>query len=143
LRLFGLSGEGSILPLIVLYNLVGSRTEAAILLFGVILFIPISCKTNGDDGELVLFMAFAWIIFDNIEYSKFTVSEPKLKFEGRKFEIEGSTFVASVCKTCGVVELLAAASLYYIILTLLNNNKNVIIKKFKFRIIKLIFNLYF
>jgi len=87
----------------VLYNLVESRTEAAILLFCEILFIPISCKTNGDEGELVLFIAFAWIIFDNIEYSKFTVSEPKLKFDGRKFDIEGSTFVASDCKTCGVV----------------------------------------
>jgi len=94
----------------VLYNLVESRTEAAILLL--LLFIPISCKTNGEDGELVLFIAFAWIIFDKIEYSKFTVSEPKLKFEGRKFEIEGSTLVASVCKTWGAV---LAAAIYLLI----------------------------
>jgi len=52
-------------------------------------------------------------MFDNIEYSKFTVSEPKLKFEGRKLEMDGSTFVASDCKTCGVAELLAAAFYYY------------------------------
>jgi len=56
-----------------------------------------------------------------MEYSKFTVSEPKLKLEGRKLEMEVSTFVASDSKMCGVAELLAAAC---------NNKSELSAKKF-------------